>query len=374
MAMIYNGERVCGATASTTGTCEKCGWRPDPYMAASPSGRHGGKCQVPGCGGRMICTVPIRGNKTVCGKHVRQGSDEEKATNVAVKELDTAIRGIAGKLPQNLRERYVEIFRNPQLLSIRNEVALFVLRQEILAERLETGESTAMWESLKEFKGLFESGNARMSSAASKLRDLPPDDPERVEAEFELASSKQQVESSLKGMFRLIDKASEHEENWEELLALSERAAELKRLQHARLKDLKQMIPAEQAFTLIGSLVAVVRKTVADRALLAAIELELTDLLRVEGPSALPCRDIAGRLSAARSAKAMPGVVSGGGGGSVVAGGVSSRSVASGGGEATGVSVVAGDADGDAGNDAADHADQSSNGGTGNGRRKRADK
>lgn len=316
MAQIYEGQRVCGATTSTTGTCEKCGWKPDPYTAASPSGRHGGKCQVPGCGGRMICTIPIRGDRTVCKRHIRQGTKHEKDANAAASQLDVGIRGVAGKLPVELRERYVEIFRNPQLLSIRNEVALFVLRQEILVERLETGESTALWQSLKDHKSEFESVNASMSSLASRLREMSADDPEREQVEQDFAAAKKAMESSLKSMFRVIDKAVDHEDNWDELLAMSERVAELKRLQHARLKDLKQMIPAEQAFTLIGSLVAVIRKTVADKVILAAVEHELVELLRVEGPASLPCRDLAGRLTTARESRgtidAASGVVSGG--------------------------------------------------------------
>lgn len=251
----------------------------------------------------MICTVPIKGNRTVCRRHISQGTKNEQDHNAIISNLDVGIRGIAGKLPADLRERYVEIFKNPQLLSIRNEVALFVLRQETLVGRLETGESTAMWESLKECKSDFEQANASVSSLAARIRETSEDDPERPQLQAEFEQAKRSMESSLKSMFRVIDKAVEHEDNWSELLELSERTAEMKRLQHARLKDLKQMIPAEQAFMLIGSLVAVVRKTIADKAALAAVEHELTELLRVEGPSSLPCRDLAGQLKAARESQ-----------------------------------------------------------------------
>lgn len=303
MAVMLNGKRICGQTTRYQGQCDKCGFRPgkkndpaltQPYNPERKPANHEGVC--PKCGGRMICCVRLTEANEYCSAHARQVRSVD-VNQVEAGKLASARRGLAAKLPPDLQKLYLEAFEDPRLLSLRQEVALFVTRQVQLAARLNTGESGSLWELLKEAKGKFEDGNAKLRAAS-----------DAGEAE-KAAVAKQEIERSLRSMLRLIDMGGETEAAWSELLDLSERTAEMKRLQHARLKDLKQMISAEQAIELISSVVGAVRRVVRDRATLNAIEVDIAKTLRLPGPGALPdvgqVRQIEGSLAAVPAA--MPG-------------------------------------------------------------------
>ena len=306
MGIEKNGRIVCGAVTKNTGTCDRCGYVMTPREVNKHNVVHHGVC--PKCGGTMRCMRPVRDLTVVCAMHRSQAVAANAAMNSeSVKSIHARQRGLASKLPVELQRLFHEAFTDPRLLSLRPEVALFVVRESILAERLNTGESRSLWERLGDVKTMFVSANEAMSDQRRRATTARIDGNEELaaihDAQFEEA--KADMEAALRTMLKLIDKGGETEDAWAELLKHCERTADLKRMQHARLKDLKQLITAEQAFSLVASLVAAVRKKVLDKSIREALEAELANVLRLPGPEELPVRDTHGMVIDATIAAAL---------------------------------------------------------------------
>lgn len=296
MAIIVDGLRYCGAVTKYAGRCEDCGYSPSIQDVRNHRSNHNGVCEK--CGGRMLCMRRVMDpQREHCGLHANQSKAAKVTTNAeGLKSIHVREQGLLGVLPEELRRLYVEAFTDPRLLSLRPEVALFVARELIMAQRLNTGESGELWELLLTAKISFVNANEKMSELRRKIAEATSegrvDDVLGLQQEFE--QQKATMESSLKAMLRMIDKGNELEASWNELLAHCERTAEMKRMQHARLKDLKQNITAEQALSMFGSVVAAVRKCFPKREDRLALETELTAILRLPSPDELPVRGASG--------------------------------------------------------------------------------
>ena len=142
-------------------------------------------------------------------------------------------------LPSAIAARFNAAREDPELLSIRDDVALVDTRRSILAERLSTGESGASWETLKELWNDFERGN-RMSAEATQL-----DSPELREKARAL------ITSSINAIGKLITNGASEEVQWKELQKSTHELAALKQSETSRLQKLHQMMTAEEALLLI---------------------------------------------------------------------------------------------------------------------------
>jgi hypothetical protein len=293
MAIEINGVRYCGAVTKYAGKCEDCGYSPPVQLVRANRITHEGVCEK--CGGRMVCMRRLNNPQSEhCGHHISQS----KAAKVTVdaeglKSIHVRDQGLMGVLPEELRRLYVEAFTDPRLLSLRPEVALFAAREIIMADRLNTGESGELWAMLLTAKFSFVSANEKMSELRREISTATSegrmDDVPGLQELFE--QQKATMESSLKAILRMIDKGNDLEDAWRELLTHCERTAEMKRMQHARLKDLKQNITAEQALSMFGAVVAAVRKCFPNREDRRALESELTAILRLPSPDELPVRN-----------------------------------------------------------------------------------
>jgi hypothetical protein len=287
MAKQRENRRLCWAVTKTSGTCDNCGFVITPRQAFASDARHNGQC--PKCGvGIMRCTTVVNSKAVHCPHHRWQESIEDAAKIVGSHREESHRRGLLRHLPPEVQRMFVEAYNDPRLLSLRDDIAIFVTRQYILADRLESGESSAVWRLLLEVKGEFEAANRSLSEARNSPGLQSSDEAVFAAASGDVENAKKRVETSLRSMLKLIDGANEREDAWEELLSLTERAAELKRAQHGRLKDLKHYVSAEQATHLIGGVVTAIRACVRDQRMLEEIESKLAEVLRLPSASRLP--------------------------------------------------------------------------------------
>src|SRR5688572_7711861 len=122
-------------------------------------------------------------------------------------------------VPERLRERYEQAADDPELLSLRSEVALVDARLVDLLSRVDTGESGALWAELR-----------RAYRAFARARLAGDDEP-----------------AALAKVEHLIERAGQDHQAWAEIGTLIEQRRKLAESESKRLITLQQMITAEQA-------------------------------------------------------------------------------------------------------------------------------
>lgn len=155
-------------------------------------------------------------------------------------------------LPSAIAAQFNEAREDPELLSIRDDVALVDTRRTMLAKRLATGESGASWELLKEHWSEFERGN-RMSAEG-----VQTDNPELREQARAL------ITKSINAVGKLITQGASEEVQWKELQKSTHELAALKQSETTRLQKLHQMMTAEEALLLIHQVQQAVMQVVTN--------------------------------------------------------------------------------------------------------------
>lgn len=155
-------------------------------------------------------------------------------------------------LPTAVAKKFNIAREDPELLSIRDDVALFDARRSIIAERLNTGESGASWELLQKHWSEFERGN-RMSAEG-----VQTDNPElRAEA-------RELITNSINAVGKLISQGAGEEAQWKELQKTTHELAALKQSETTRLQKLHSMMTAEEALLLIHQVQQAVMSVVSN--------------------------------------------------------------------------------------------------------------
>lgn len=152
-------------------------------------------------------------------------------------------------LPTRLAARYEEARDDPDLLALRDDIALLDTRLGEVVGNLNTGESKAAWKALAMLWGSF----------AAEWKDMPPDDMER----------------SIEQIGAVVQRGLSEAYVWDEIRSLVKQRADLVANERQRMVQLQQMITSEQAMVLLASLVSTVKRHVRDRDALAAISAEL---------------------------------------------------------------------------------------------------
>jgi hypothetical protein len=153
-------------------------------------------------------------------------------------------------LPSRLAERYAEALADPQLLELRDEIALAGTRQTELLDQLDTGLSLGRWRA------------AQMAFG-----------------ELMVAVRDKDTEGLQHALIALEDALGLHATNdalvWEQIVGLSEHRRRLVESEQKRLLAAQQLISAEQGMALIARLTESVRRYVSDPGILAAIANDL---------------------------------------------------------------------------------------------------
>ena len=170
-------------------------------------------------------------------------------------------------LPDSLVHRYREARADPELLSLRDDVALVDARLTGLVQQLDTGEDRDLWSALQATYQTL-----TRARAEGKTRDMA---------------------QALITMGSLIESGAEQGVLWDEIGKVLEQRRKLVESEHKRLVEMRQMITVERAMILVTALVNAVAKRVSDRATINAIAADFREIVG-EGNS-VPARAGGGR-------------------------------------------------------------------------------
>lgn len=148
-------------------------------------------------------------------------------------------------LPTRLAAQYKEALIDPDLVTLRDELALVDVRLNELLTRVDTGESGAAWAQL--VKTVRELNVAVRAGKASEM----------AEALNELDAA--------------VARGASDRGAWNDVMRIVEQRRKLAESERRRLVDLQQMITAEQLMTYTGALLALVKENVTDKTILSNI-------------------------------------------------------------------------------------------------------
>lgn len=206
----------------------------------------------------MQCEAKSKQSGNQCKRHAAPGK------SVCVMHGGKSLVGVAspqfrsGKfskyIPERLLERYQEAQDDPDLLALRQEVALIDARLLDLLGRVDTGESGTLWRKAQELLIEFREAS---------------DEKDGIEQQRCLAELEQTIG----------DGVSDYTA-WDEVYRAITQRQKLTESERKRLVELKQVITNERAMVLIANLSDIIRRHVTDRDTLSAIA---TDLVRLVG-------------------------------------------------------------------------------------------
>jgi hypothetical protein len=155
-------------------------------------------------------------------------------------------------LPSSMFAAYGAALHDPELMSLRQEIALVDARIIDVLKRVDTGEAGVLW---------------------SQAQDAM--------ARFERAKAKQDVDAmhaALAEVQRLITGGTADYAAWHEVGALIEQRRKLVESEQRRLTLSAEVLSREQALALMGQVVDILRRHVPDRQVLQAIALDMQAL------------------------------------------------------------------------------------------------
>lgn len=188
------------------------------------SKRTGQQCKAFAVPGRSVCRH--HGGKTPQGRALPQTTHGRYSKH----------------LPTRMLASYEQAQHDPELLNLREDIALLDARLSELLKRVDSGESGKLWQDLR---------------AAWKVVRNAANDDEKNMAIAELGP--------------LIERGYQDTQAWGEIRAAIEQRRKLVESERKRLIEMQQMMTMSQAQLLIARLYDVVTQHVSDRATLAAI-------------------------------------------------------------------------------------------------------
>lgn len=159
-------------------------------------------------------------------------------------------------LPERLAGRYGEALADPQLLELRDEIALVGTRQSELLTHLDSGLSLQRWQDAQ-------AAHAAMV-AAIRSKDS------------------QAMQVAIADLGAALDAGAGDYAVWREVVELTEQRRKLVESEHKHLIAARQMITSERAMVLLAAVVDIIRRNVEDREVLAVISSEIRALTTVE--------------------------------------------------------------------------------------------
>lgn len=156
-------------------------------------------------------------------------------------------------LPVRLAARYQEAASDPDLLALREDIALLDSRLADVLGRVDTGEAGSLWRLARD----------EFATLDAAIKD----------------SDAKALTASMGRLRGLLGKGVSDYAAWGEIGDLLEQRRKLVESERKRLVELQQMMTTEQAMTLVAALGNIIRTHVTDRTTLQAISAELTNLL-----------------------------------------------------------------------------------------------
>ena len=156
-------------------------------------------------------------------------------------------------LPSRLLERYEASLTDPELLALREEVAVLDARLTDLLSRVDTGESGQIWTLLRHANNDLRAAH-RAGDTVNKAKCLAE-------------------------IGELIDRGSADSLAWLEIIAVIEARRRVVETEHRRLVAMHDVLTTQEAMTLLAVVVNVVKENVKDVAALTAISGAITRLV-----------------------------------------------------------------------------------------------
>jgi hypothetical protein len=141
-------------------------------------------------------------------------------------------------LPLRLAECYQEAIADPELLSVREDVALLDSRLNDVMASASNQESGELWNSLKEARRAYVGASGK--DAEEKRRD------------------------AISTILWLIDEGYQEWQSWKDIRFMLQERKQLVESERKRLVDMQQMITAERAMLLVAAISDIVMKNVED--------------------------------------------------------------------------------------------------------------
>lgn len=185
----------------------------------------------------------------VCQVH---GAGSPKKGRPGGRPIETGLH--SNKLPERMREKFLEARSDPELLNLRDSLALLDSRLEDILIRVDTGESGAAWTNVRKAMDAF-------------LKEFYDDEGKHVN-------------ERLDDLKDAIQKGLEDYAIWSEVINLLEQRRKIVESEQKRLVAMQQVITISDAMVLMTALANIVKKHVVDRQVQLAITTEFINLTR----------------------------------------------------------------------------------------------
>ena len=159
--------------------------------------------------------------------------------------------------PAHLIEKYTEALDDPELLALRDEVALLDARLSELLERVDSGDAGTLWPKLQAAWA-----DARSGDEIRQIRGT-------------------------EALNRLIEQGATDHLAWEEIHGIIDRRTRVVTSERQRLVQMQQMITAEQALVLLGKISESIKMHVHDPVAVRRVVDDLNQLADLQ-PSSEP--------------------------------------------------------------------------------------
>lgn len=157
-------------------------------------------------------------------------------------------------LPTHMLADYEAARVDPDLIALRDEMALLQAREAELIRSMSRGEARERWEAAQEAMAAFQ--------AARRSDNAPA------------------AAAALKTLDQVLQDGGADYDAWADLLTTIEQRRKLADTERRRLEAIQDRISSDRALLLASALVNAVRRNVTDRRTLAAIELDFQLVLR----------------------------------------------------------------------------------------------
>lgn len=213
----------------------------------------------------MQCTAKSKQSGERCKRHAVPGR------NVCAMHGGKTLVGAASPrfktgryskyLPTRLAARYEEAANDPDLLAMREDIALIDSRLADILARVDTGESGSLWRQARDEFAVLD--------AAIKEGDAKP------------------VTASLKRMQAMLGRGVSDYAAWHEVGDLLEQRRKLVESERKRLVEMQLVLDSRQAVVFVTAFLDVIQRHVPDRKQLSNIAREVQALLARDGHDAL---------------------------------------------------------------------------------------
>lgn len=170
-------------------------------------------------------------------------------------------------LPSHLLEKYNAARTDPDLLNLRDGIALLEMRLQQLIEKLPEGGASHSWLDLRDAWEAFMQAQRQAASART----------EEQRAQLETRAAQ-----ALQALQKIIDEGARESSVWQGIIETMENRRKLTASEAKRLNDMQQMITSERAITLVYAVLGIIKNNVTDRKTLSTISSEIRALITVE--------------------------------------------------------------------------------------------